>query len=213
MQKEVGISLGFRCKSAVYGVQSGIRKTKKQGYLTCPFDEMISNYPGLLACIADDFEHFCNPQYLTLLKAPSNWKLKNGDAEYFIYNTKYKFIFNHESPGHANLYLTQKWPGGVNHFVANNYEQFSIRYKNRIANFFSYLKDPNNFITFILSRYNTKCDQDIVALHDLLRAKYPDLKYKFIYLEADKKDVYLHHKFLMQFDDTEEELARLNING
>jgi hypothetical protein len=43
-----GISLGWNCSSAVYGVSSGIRNTKQNGYKTCPFDGMITNYKGIV---------------------------------------------------------------------------------------------------------------------------------------------------------------------
>ena len=36
-----GISLGWNCESANYGVANGIRSTKQNGYKTCPFDEMF----------------------------------------------------------------------------------------------------------------------------------------------------------------------------
>lgn len=41
---KIGISLGNICFSAVWAVQNGLRKTKAEGYKTCPFDLMISNY-------------------------------------------------------------------------------------------------------------------------------------------------------------------------
>jgi hypothetical protein len=48
---KVGISLGWNCNSAIYGVNNGIRLEKKDGYKTCPFDEMLSNLPGIIKCI------------------------------------------------------------------------------------------------------------------------------------------------------------------
>ena len=67
----------------------------------------------------DDFKYLCDTNYLTL---------KTVGTDVLIYNTKYKFIFNHESPGHSNLYITQKWTKGINHYVMNNYEEFINRY-------------------------------------------------------------------------------------
>ena len=52
----VGISLGMKCDSAVWGVVNGLRNTKENGYKTCPFDEMLTNYPGLIECLKDDFK-------------------------------------------------------------------------------------------------------------------------------------------------------------
>ena len=58
-----GISLGWNCHSAINGVALGFRNIKSNGYKTCPFDEMISNYKG----INDDFEYFCDIKYLELI--------------------------------------------------------------------------------------------------------------------------------------------------
>ena len=52
---EEGISLGQNCHSAIVGVSMGLRKTKQNGYKTCPFDEMVTNYKGIIECIKDDF--------------------------------------------------------------------------------------------------------------------------------------------------------------
>ena len=109
------ISLGWNCGSANYGVSSGIRSTKKNGYNTSPFDEMITNYEGIIQCINDDFEYLCDTKYLELIKISETSGLlnTNGNGDYIIYNNKYKFMFNHESPGHANLYITQNWKNGI----------------------------------------------------------------------------------------------------
>jgi len=130
---EEGISLGWCCYSAGFGVSTGLRKTKKNGYKTCPFDEMITNYEGIIECIADDFEYLCDKEYLELIKIPkeSKWLNTNGDGDIMIYNKKYKFIFNHESPGHANLFVNQKWSKGINHYIINDYEEFINRYKKK----------------------------------------------------------------------------------
>ena len=107
-----GISLGWNCNSAIVGVSTCLRKTKQNGYKTCPFDEMISNYKGIIECIKDDFKFLCDIKYLKLIKIRE---------EYMIYNIKYNFIFNHESPGHANLFISQKWAKGINHYIMNDY--------------------------------------------------------------------------------------------
>ena len=42
----VGISLGWNCSLAMWAVENGLRKTKDNGYLTCPFDLMATNFKG-----------------------------------------------------------------------------------------------------------------------------------------------------------------------
>lgn len=195
----VGISLGMKCDSAVWGVANGLRGTKENGYNTCPFDEMLNNYPGLIECLKDDFKYFCDTNYLTLLNT------SNG---VFIYNTKYRFVFNHESPGHADLYITQKWPEGKNHFINNNFSHFISRYTKRIQNFRRYLNNPNHYISFILQRYNTY-QINLTDLRDALKIHYPNLRY------------YIHILFItnveargvlqtLQLEEKEEEMDRLN---
>ena len=197
--KPIGISLGMKCDSAVWGVTNGIRDTKENGYKTCPFDEMLTNYPGLIECLKDDFKYFCDPSYLILLDTI------NGP---FIYNKKYRFVFNHESPGHADLYITQKWPEGKNHFINNNYLHFINRYKQRIQNFRNYLKNPNNYISFILQRYNTY-QINLSELRDVLKIHYPNLRYYIHILFITNHDA-RNILQTLKFDEKEEEMDRLN---
>ena len=172
----VSISLGWNCEAAINAVKSGNRKTKAQGYNTCPFDIAVSNYEGIINCLKDDFKFFCDTNYLKLL--PAQFDIPPGifKNEKLIYNTRYNFIFNHESPdhgeGHGSLYKKEKWPGGRNHYVANNYNEFIIRYSNRINNFREYLNNKN-YITF----YIVKLDNDVSELKKVIEEKYPNLKF------------------------------------
>jgi hypothetical protein len=67
---DVAISLGSDCLPAAWGKYKDFRETKSTGYLTCPFDLMVSNYEGVVKCIHDDFTHFTNPAFLTMATAP-----------------------------------------------------------------------------------------------------------------------------------------------
>ena len=194
----VGISLGMTCDAAIIGVVDKIRAKKEDGYNTCPFDEMLSNYPGLIDCLKDDFKYFCDPDYLILLDT--------ADGK-FIFNTKYRFAFNHESPGHADLYIEQKWPEGINHFVNNNYAHFIKRYTKRIKSFRAYLSNPRNHIGFILQRYNTY-QIDLNELHVALKMHYPRLQYyvNIIFIDNGKAKNVLN---VLQFNEDEPEMERL----
>ena len=46
----IGISLGNVCNSAEFAVANNLRKRKEEGYNTCPFDLMVSNYKGSNKC-------------------------------------------------------------------------------------------------------------------------------------------------------------------
>ena len=49
-----------------------------------------------MECIRDDFKYFCDPMYLVLRTFPPDHIYYPGET--LIYNTRYNFIFNHESP-------------------------------------------------------------------------------------------------------------------
>jgi len=166
--------------------------SKETGYNTCPFDIMMSNYKGVIECIKDDFAFFCDPNYLEL-------KTMYGTNEKWIYNKKYRFLFNHESPGHANLYISQCWELGSNHFVVNNYEHFITRYQNRINNFKNYLNSGNR-ITFVLHRYNNNMN-DLNELVETIRIKYPNLTFQFKLLQDTNYERIYCHQLMMGIND------------
>jgi hypothetical protein len=172
----IGISLGWNCYSAAWGVANNIREKKINGYKTCPFDECFTNYNGVIECINDNFKYFLDINYLKLIKAQFTIE-SIKEEELLIINTKYNFIFNHESPGHANLYLTEKWLGGINHFIDNNFKEFINRYIKRINNFREYMNN-NLEIIFILTRYN----QNTIKLEEIIKKQYPKKKFNIIKL-------------------------------
>ena len=107
---KIGISLGWRCEATQIAVRHNIRHTKNEGYKTCPFDIGVTNYIGICKCIEDDFKYFCDLKYLKLIKEPPMKKIlgdNQTDNQLWIYNTYYNFAFNHESPGHGDLYLSE----------------------------------------------------------------------------------------------------------
>ena len=79
----IGISLGWNCFSASWGVENGIRYNKANGYNTCVFDEMNTNYPGIIQCFEDDFSDFCNIKYLELRKVPNDSNYYNNNVGEF----------------------------------------------------------------------------------------------------------------------------------
>jgi len=170
----VGISLGWNCSAAQDGIRLGLRNVKSDGYKTCPFDMMISNYIGMCKCIEDDFKYFCDPDYLELRDAPDmmNHFPNQKGGEQWIYNTYYNFVFNHESPYHGNLYLNEKWNGPF-HFVDDNFKNFIKRYGDRINAFREYLKNAE-VINFILWRYNAVP----YDLEKIIKERHPNLKFK-----------------------------------
>jgi len=177
--KKIAISLGWNCSAAGNALNDGIRESKENGYKTCPFDLCATTFDGIVDCIEDDFKYFCDLNELCIIKINPECQYLNthGDGDNIIYNKKYNFILNHESPGHADLYLTEKWSGGITHFIDNDFEKFRIRYNNRIENFRNYLKDPNNIIIFCIT-YTDEIKNDYDRLRRVLNKNYPGLKYE-----------------------------------
>ena len=203
MEDTIGISIGWNCYSAVKGVEMGIRSRKADGYTTCPFDEVLTNYPGIVECIRDDFSNFFD---LEIFEVSHMNPYCTGDT--LIRNTKYNFVFNHESPGHANLWQTERWPGGRGHFVLNSFEKFKERYEKRIQNFRNYLLSGKQ-ITFILTRPNPV---DTAELDNVLKEKYPELIYKIIYLDLERgPEHYINHLRIMGLSDTDPEIQRISL--
>jgi hypothetical protein len=189
---DVGISLGWNCESAGKGVELGIRGVKANGYQTCPFDECITNYKGIILCLKEDFKYFCDPMYLAIIPA----KFSTGGivkSEPLIYNVRYGFIFNHESPEHAELYRTQNWSGGKDHYICNDFELFIDRYQRRINNFRNYVK--NNSVRFILGKF----DKDIDELSVAIKEAYPTTQYNILlYTPSVPIKLFEEHHELME---------------
>jgi len=199
----IGISLGWNCSSAMWAVENDIRKTKDNGYLTCPFDLMGNNFNGLIECLKNDFKDFTNPNYLSIIDT-SEIVFKEPifqSGEMLVINTKYNFIFNHESPTHGNLYLHEGWSGGTFHFCNNNFNEFIKRYNTRINNFRYYIEKAltNNLtINFII----TTVIENIPILNETIRSIYPNLQYNIIYNDVKLDCLYNYFIGNMEFMDS-----------
>lgn len=170
----IGISLGWNCHTTDVGVRRGLRELKQNGYKTCPFDLMISNYEGVIQCLYDDFKDIANPECLKLV--PSN-----TTEEISLMNTKYNFCHNHESVGHANLHITENWEGGKTHFVDNNFEKFIERLNRRVQNFRDYMNSGKH-INFLITDF----DENLSELHTCIKTKYPMLSYSIIRFDLEE---------------------------
>ncbi len=177
------ISLGWNCYPASHAVAIGIRKTKEQGYKTCPFDLCVTNYEGITKCIEEDFENFLKPEHLVIKTVKENEvydTYKKGDL--MIYNKYYKFIFNLESPGHANLYNQENWEGGTYHYIVDGFKKFKERYEARIQNFRQYLSE-NQSIHFLISSFRPGIEE----LKAVCQMRYPTHNFIFEQLVPPEK--------------------------
>lgn len=183
------VSLGYNCRTSSTLVSEGWRPSKADGYNTCPFDLCIAPYDGVVKCIQDKFCDFLNPSYLVMQTVPGAL-LESAHDEELLYNTKYGFVFLHESPGHANLYETENWPGGKYHFVADNWAEFLLRYGRRIDNFNAYIESGTP-IRFAIGSPTS----DVSALETALRTTYPTLQYTLSQIEIDP----IHYQAISQY--------------
>jgi hypothetical protein len=187
--KSIGISIGWDCSPAIYAVYRGLRETKEKGYNTCPFDLMITNYEGIIECIRDDFKYLCDTNFIQLKTVNRNCEfLAFKQNEELIVNTKYNFIFNHESPDHGDLYKLESWSNGRYHFCNNNFEEFVNRYTRRIQNLRTYLASGVH-IKFVISRVNGfSCDY--AELVSVIKKKYPTLKFSIVMMDEKAESRY-----------------------
>ena len=171
----ISISLGPRCYASSRSVKLGLRKTRADGYLSGPFDLMLSNYAGVIECIRNDFRHFTDSKYLSLKEVggPDGFfsHHQHGDGK-LIQNTHYGFKFTHESPLQS-MYTLYNWSNGINHFVNNDFDMFRERYQRRISNFRQYLRSGKT-IEFTLSMPFLT---DTSELENAIRETYPQLKF------------------------------------
>ena len=213
---EESISLGWRCETAQLGVSLGKRGTRNHGYKTCPFDLLNTNYVGVCKAIEDDFKYFTDPEHLKVVNGTfcsEHFGMYNTPKiENQIVNTYYGFVFNHESPGHGNLYLNERWGGGINHYVDNNFAKFIERYDQRINNFRNYI-DKSEKVNFLLMRYNAIPTE----LCEVISKKHPSLDFeifnfynysKYTYDLTKKKDDEAVHNW----EKNQWEVMGININ-
>jgi len=161
---------------------------------------MVTNLSGIIKCFEEDFINFYNHEYLDIF----DYK---GDN--LIRNKYYNFIYNHESPGHANLYITQGWKEGINHYINNNFYHFKKRYERRVNNFRNYLLDKNNYITFVITTWD-KTEDNMIDLKNAIEKHYPNLKYEFhIINDPNGKDYYIRHLKGMGYTEADYEIKRL----
>ncbi len=186
----IGISLGHNCAAAAAGVGLGLRGVKANGYMTCPFDEMNSSYEGMVKCLEEDFAHFADPADLQLVERPSECAYYPGET--LLCNTRYGFIFNHESPGHADLYKTQAWAGGKMHYINDSFRYFRERYDRRIENFRIYCRSGGT-VTLLISSHPRSFDD----LLRILGTRYPMTTFVVHRLDINNTVAWAYHMDLM----------------
>ena len=145
------------------------------------FDKMITNYPGILQCLRDDFADLCNYKYMEEIE---------DKGEILLYNTKYKFAFHNETPQYPTLWELQR------------------KLFPRIQAFRECLQNPNHNVTFYLMRHNT-IQSDLTELKEIISNKYPEVSFQIVPLFLH--DCVARYTLkLLKFEENDAEVDRLN---
>jgi len=156
------VSLGWNCSPALIRAND-YNFRKSNGYLTCPFDLVVTPYNGLCQILLDNFDKS---------------KFFNLRIEYDPINKQdcilndYNMWFNHESEKLENNHKVEWYPGK---WSENNFQLFKERYERRIENFNNYINKNN--ILFIIENPH----DDINILIDIIKVKYPTLNFKIMH--------------------------------
>jgi hypothetical protein len=140
---------------------------------------MVTNYDGMVKCIENKLSDLTDPDQLKIARIPL-YSIHNP-GQNLILQSKYKFWFNHESPGHADLYIKEGWPGGINHYVDNNFALLREKYDRRVSNFLSYV-DSGERITFIIT---LPPEHGTSELNNALSQTFPNLSYDILKIDLE----------------------------
>ena len=124
------------------------------------------------------FADLMNLAYLRVVAMPPNPWL----AGRFIVNTKYGFVFSHESPSHDPA-VTRDWPGGPRRYVRRNFAELRKRYAERVAAWRAYLSS-GAAVTLLLTRF----DAPTPELEDAMRATYPGVDFSIVRFDNGVRD-------------------------
>jgi hypothetical protein len=102
------ISLGYDCLPRTVATRWGIKKTKKEGELSLPFDLAVNHIFSVVNLLKEDFNGFMDPKRLGV----------NENNK--IYHKKFKTVFNHE--------IDEK-------FIKDSFSLLCEMYNKRVKNF------------------------------------------------------------------------------
>lgn len=163
----VVVSLGVDCLPRAMATKFGFKKTKQEGEVSCCFDLAWHDYETTCRLIENGFKDYLDT---TRLYINNNGHIAHRD---------YTIIFNHESDDAEKLLK----------FAKNDYELFTERYFNRIANFKNILNTTTEYVMFIL-HYK----QYPVELVNVIKGKYPLLHFTILTINCP----YVHESYSRQ---------------
>lgn len=144
------VSLGQNCLPRLYCTRNFLKKTKKMGELSIPFDLAGHRLKAIIHFLENDFEDYFNDlQYMETMEI-SCW-----------FNSKFDCQYNHDRD-----------------CGKNDYDKFVTRFKSRIENFRKII-NSDKFIFFILASFENKTE-DINQLYETLKKIRGEKPFKLI---------------------------------
>nr|QOI90620.1 hypothetical protein HWQ62_00489 [Pyramimonas orientalis virus] len=196
------LSLGQNCQSLVNLVNDKHVPLKSNGRRTCLFDLSLTSYYAICELFENTFDltTFLN---FRLIDNPHGEKFCqthiDDNERHLLFNPKTGLpygqivinemgcMFNHESPGHPELYHTERWTSKTM-FVDDDFKLLKDRYTTRRDNLKEYIRQAieNNYeINFVLTTFVIPRKLD-----SIIQVKYPSLKYTIIVNYLFEKDVF-----------------------
>lgn len=135
------VSLGFDCLTRTVATRWGLKKTKKEGELSLPFDLAVNRTSVIINLLNYDFYGFMDPKKLKI------------NAKKKIYHCKYKTIFNHERD---------------KMFYKDSFLQLRKMYERRVLNFrdLKNVSAPTVFVHSLPPMHSRKEIVDLAAAVD-----------------------------------------------
>lgn len=162
------ISLGYDCSVRTILTDWGLKPTKQMGELSYPFDLAFCPHDGMLNVLKNRFDDFFKD--LVFNHETGLWE-----------NKKYNFYYNHDTD------CTEK-----------DYKKFTMRFKNRIKNFYDILNSDLPVIFVAYANNEPHSTQKILKIFKLLKQQRKCKKNYLVILNENKKfilnrDVYSIH--------------------
>lgn len=149
------ISLGQNCLPKLYCTRNFLKKTKKMGELTLPFDLAGHSLASIINCIETDFEGFFD-----------GLTYSETETTFYWVNKKYRNQYNHDKD-----------------CGKNDLGKFVERYTNRIENF-KKLSNDDKFIFYIFASYSSE-PSEINRLYGALKKCRQNKPFKLIVADMD----------------------------
>ncbi|ESQ80725.1 hypothetical protein AEAC466_21595 [Asticcacaulis sp. AC466] len=179
------LSVGLNCQPIMAAIEAKLLPDRAAGRLTSVFDLCWTTREALCHFIETGFDDFFDD--IDLIENPKGqFNTPTGELLYsfvsdkpygdLIVNKRYGMIFNHESPGHPFLAVSEGWES-PNRFSEKNFFHFRERYSRRVDVFLSTIQRSlrdNVEITFLMKAG----PDDAPHLGQVISQTFPELRFK-----------------------------------